>query len=126
MRIFIEDSFDSAHFLPNVAPTHKCRRMHGHTYRVRIEMTAPMDKHMGWLVDYSVVRAFWQMIHRRLDHQTLNEVMPNPTCECIAEYIAVELQGLLDRLGPMPKVTVARIELRETERCGVVWESDRA
>jgi len=36
--VFIEDSFDSAHWLPNVHEDHKCRRMHGHTYRIRIDI----------------------------------------------------------------------------------------
>ena len=123
MRIFLEDSFDSAHWLPNVPETHKCRGMHGHTYRIRIEFAASMDERMGWLVDYAVVKPFWDMIHKRLDHKTLNEILPNPTCELIAEYIATELQGLLTRLGPARLVTVARIELRETVKCGVIWEA---
>lgn len=122
MRIFIEDSFDSAHWLPKVKDTHKCRQMHGHTYRIRIEFTCEMDEEMGWLVDYSVVKPLWKIIHKRLDHYVLNELLPNPTCELIAEYVGRELQGLIDRLGPAKKITVARIELRETEKCGVVWE----
>lgn len=122
MTIFIEDSFDSAHWLPFVDEEHKCRRLHGHTYRARIEFEAEMDKQMGWLVDYGVVKSYWSMIRDRLDHRLLNEILPNPTCELIAEYIAAELQALLDDLGPARRVTVARIELRETERCGVVWQ----
>lgn len=124
MRIFIEDSFDSAHYLPRVKDTHKCRQDHGHTYRIRIYFSCSMDEYMGWLIDYDVVKPFWQMIHKRLDHKKLNEVegLENPTCELIATYIAKELQAKLDSLGPARKVTVARIELRETEKCGVVWE----
>jgi 6-pyruvoyltetrahydropterin/6-carboxytetrahydropterin synthase len=124
MQIFIDDSFDSAHYLPHVKDTHKCRRDHGHTYRIRIYFSCPMDEHMGWLVDYNVVKPFWLMIHNRLDHHKLNEVkgLENPTCERITKYIADELQGLLTRLGPKPTVTVAKIELKETEKCGVVWE----
>ncbi|HXE05803.1 MAG TPA: hypothetical protein VN579_07445 [Bryobacteraceae bacterium] len=29
MTVFIEDSFDSAHFLPNVPPGHKCEQVVG-------------------------------------------------------------------------------------------------
>jgi 6-pyruvoyltetrahydropterin/6-carboxytetrahydropterin synthase len=122
MRIFIEDSFDAAHYLPHVPEKHKCRRMHGHTYRIRIEFSCKMDHSKGWLVDYAVVKPLWQMIHTRLDHTVLNEIMLNPTCELIASHIATELQSLLDRLGPGKPVTVTRIELRETMNCGVVWE----
>lgn len=121
LTIFIEDSFDSAHWLPHVPDDHKCRRMHGHTYRIRIEFSREMDPVMGWLVDYGVVKSYWSLIRNRLDHRTLNEVLPNPTCELIAAHIAEELQAKLDALGPARRVTVSRIELRETERCGVVW-----
>ena len=126
MRIFIEDSFDSAHWLPKVPLAHKCRQMHGHTYRIRIEFECAMDKRMGWLVDYSVVKPYWDMIHKRLDHHVLNEIdgLENPTCERIAEYIATELQGYLIRLMPNRPISVARIELRETVKCGVVWEAE--
>ncbi len=28
-------TFEVAHWLPNVPPDHKCRRLHGHSFRVR-------------------------------------------------------------------------------------------
>lgn len=110
MRIFVEDSFDSAHFLPNVPPGHKCGTMHGHTYRVRLIVEGPVDPRSGWVVDYAAVKAAWEHVRARIDHQCLNDVlMSNPTCELIAEWIGAQL--------PM----VTGIELRETERAGVIW-----
>jgi 6-pyruvoyltetrahydropterin/6-carboxytetrahydropterin synthase len=116
MRIFIEDSFDSAHYLPHVLDGHPCGRMHGHTYRVRIEVEGPVHHVKGWVIDYTDVKKCWEPIKRRLDHQTLNEVagLQNPTCEHIAQYIWGELSESITGL--------CRIELRETERCGVVYE----
>ena len=107
--IFIEDSFDSAHWLPNVPEDHKCHRMHGHTYRIRLEVFGPVDPVTGWIIDYTELKAEWEIIKRDLDHKTLNDVLPNPTCELIAAYIGSWL--------PM----VSQIELRETVNCGVVW-----
>jgi 6-pyruvoyltetrahydropterin/6-carboxytetrahydropterin synthase len=116
MTIFIEDSFDSAHFLPNVPDGHKCRRMHGHTYRIRLEVSGPIDPTTGWVVDYADVKALWDPLKRALDHRLLNEIkgLENPTCEIIAAWIWLELAGKL--LG------LSKIELRETEHCGVVYE----
>ena len=34
MEIFKEFTFEAAHFLPNVPEDHKCRRLHGHSFRV--------------------------------------------------------------------------------------------
>lgn len=109
MTIFVEDSFDSAHYLPHVPEGHKCARMHGHTYRIRLEVSGDVGPATGWLVDYSEVKAAWEPIKDRLDHHCLNELLPNPTCELIAEWIGAAM--------PM----LSRIELRETVHCGVVW-----
>ncbi len=112
MTIFIEDSFDSAHWLPNVPPGHKCGSMHGHTYRVHIEITADIDDHSGWVggYDYADIKYAWSIIKADLDHHVLNDYLANPTCELIAEHIA-------SRMKPTP----TRVELRETERCGAIW-----
>lgn len=110
--IFIEDSFDSAHWLPNVPADHKCRRMHGHTYRIRMYVSGEVGEQSGWIYDYAELKRHWEPVKSALDHKCLNDVISNPTCELLAAYIADEL--------PM----LTRIELRETERCGVVWEAD--
>ena len=110
MTVFIEDRFDSAHWLPGVPETHKCHRMHGHTYRVRMEFTGHVGAETGWVLDYDTYKKSWTPVKAALDHRTLNDILPNPTCELLAEYIAASM-------GPM----VSRIEIRETEHCGVVW-----
>jgi 6-pyruvoyltetrahydropterin/6-carboxytetrahydropterin synthase len=112
--IFLEDSFDSAHYLPNVQPTHKCHELHGHTYRIRIEITGEVGERTGWIMDYQTARNVWQHnVKQVLDHRLLNEIegLQNPTCELIAAWIAERL----DFAG------LVRIELRETEHCGVVY-----
>ncbi|MCB0565184.1 MAG: 6-carboxytetrahydropterin synthase, partial [Phaeodactylibacter sp.] len=53
MTIFKEFTFDAAHYLPNVPEDHKCRRMHGHTYRVRLYIKGPLDPKLGWVMDFA-------------------------------------------------------------------------
>lgn len=122
MRIFVEDSFDSAHSLPHLPKDHKCHDLHGHTYRIRLEITGPMTE-AGWIVDYGVVKSYWGFVKQMLDHKYINAVVPVSTCENLAFYIAKELDEKLKKFGP-PLVRLCRIELRETERCGVVLELD--
>src|SRR6185312_5624161 len=55
--IFLEDTFDSAHWLPNVPAGHKCKRMHGHTYSVRIEVSGTLGKESGWVIDYADIKS---------------------------------------------------------------------
>ncbi len=111
--VFIEDSFDSAHWLPNVPENHKCHRMHGHTYRLHMEFIGDIGETSGWVADYETLRKSWAPVKATLDHRVLNEIpgLENPTCELLVNFIAASL-------GP----AVTRIELRETVNCGVVWE----
>ncbi len=85
--------FDAAHFLPKVPKGHKCRRMHGHTYRVEIICEAEEVDDCGMVVDYAEIAEAWAPIHALLDHQTLNEVkgLENPTTEILAPWIFAHL-----------------------------------
>ncbi len=109
--IFFEDSFDSAHYLPWVPADHKCRNMHGHTYQIRLEIEGAVNEQSGWIMDYAVVREAWLPVKALIDHKCLNSILGNPTCELLADWIAEKLSGSL---------TISRLELRETEHCGVV------
>lgn len=109
MTIFLEDSFDAAHWLPRVPAGHKCAQLHGHTYRIRLEVQGDVGPETGWVVDYAELKQKWAPVKAALDHQSLNSIIQNPTCELIAEWIGERL--------PM----VSLIELRETVNCGVVW-----
>lgn len=116
MEIFVEFSFDSAHFLPTVPATHKCRRMHGHTYRLKVWVEGPLDETFRWVIDYAFIKSAVDRIIEQLDHRTLNEIpgLEIPTCEIIAQWIATRL-GLIS----FGSARISAIELRETERAGV-------
>lgn len=124
LSVFIEDSFDAAHSLPHLPEKHKCHHLHGHTYKVRLEFTGPLVSE-GWIVDYGVVKSYWNMVKNRLDHKFINEVVTPSTSEVLCQYIAEELSGLMKRMGP-PMVKLSRVELRETERCGCVCALENA
>ncbi len=85
--------FDAAHFLPNVHDGHKCKRMHGHTYRVELRLQGPVDER-GMVCDYAEISAAWLPIHEALDHRTLNDIpgLENPTTEILAPWILREFK----------------------------------
>lgn len=111
--IFIDISFDSAHWLPRVPDTHKCHAMHGHTYRGTIEAIGDVDPKMGWIVDYTELKYAWSIAHALLDHNTLNDVLENPTCGNLAEYIRLHMESAFPKL-------MFTVKLRETETCGAI------
>lgn len=104
--------FDAAHFLPFVPDGHKCKRMHGHTYRVEVILCGQV-RATGMLIDYADIAAAWQPLHDQLDHRVLNEVMglENPTTEVLAAWIAARLE--LDDL--------ARVRVYESATTWAEW-----
>lgn len=81
--------FEAAHFLPDYAG--KCQRLHGHTYKVEIEIEGPV-KPDGMVMDFSVLKGVLRSVD--LDHQLLNDIEgmdKNPTAENMAVWIAKKL-----------------------------------
>ena len=101
MEIFKSFTLESAHRLPNVPQGHKCARVHGHSFRVEIHVSGPVDGHLGWVMDFADVKAAFDPLHRRLDHHYLNDVpgLENPTSENLARWIWRELKPALPQLS---------------------------
>ncbi|MBI2389856.1 MAG: 6-carboxytetrahydropterin synthase QueD [Deltaproteobacteria bacterium] len=100
VRLVHEFRFESAHFLPKVPPGHKCQRLHGHSFKVELSLEGPVDPETGWFIDFSDIHAAWEPLHKRLDHNTLNDVegLENPTSENLARWIWDHLRPTLPSL----------------------------
>src|SRR6476646_8711821 len=92
--------FEAAHLLPHLPKSHKCRRLHGHSFKVDIAVTGDLDRQLGWVIDYADISAAFKPIWERLDLRYLNQVpgLENPTSENIALWIWKELQPRLPLL----------------------------
>ena len=114
MELFREFTFEAAHRLINVPDEHKCARLHGHSYRVEIRVTGPVDEHTGWVIDFAEIKDAFAPLHDQLDHRYLNEVdgLSNPTSENLARWIWDRLVGQL----PLSEVVV-----RETCTSGCAY-----
>ncbi len=84
-----EYRFEAAHFLPRVLLTHKCRRMHGHSYKIELCARGPVDPTTGWVIDFAEFDDAWAELHVAFDHRCLNDVpgLENSTCENLAAHI---------------------------------------
>lgn len=114
MDVFKEFTFEAAHLLPHFPEGHKCRRLHGHSYRVRVEVRGYLDE-SGVVVDFGTIADVWESeIHEALDHRYLNEVegLENPTAENLAVWI-------WDRV--LKRLPVSTVEVRETCTAGARW-----
>ena len=108
MKVELRKSFqfEAAHLLPRLPRNHKCRRLHGHSFKVEVAVRGSCDPKLGWLVDYADIGAAFKPIWRRLDHRYLNEIpgLSNPTSEMLAAWIWRRLKPKLPQLF---EVTVA-------------------
>lgn len=97
-------AFESAHQLPWHGG--KCKRLHGHNYRLEVTVEGPLDQN-GVVVDFDELRDVVQReVVEHYDHRHLNELMENPT----AELIAHEVWKRLEAAG----LVVVRLRLWET------------
>lgn len=115
MEIFKEFSFEAAHRLPNVAPGHKCGRLHGHSFRVELHVRGPVGSESGWVLDFADIGQAFKPLWERLDHHYLNEIegLSNPTSEVLAEWIWERVQPALPQLS--------KVVVRETCTSGCIF-----
>jgi 6-pyruvoyltetrahydropterin/6-carboxytetrahydropterin synthase len=101
MKIAQAFSFEAAHRLPNVPATHRCHRMHGHSYRVEVNLSGAVDPVTGFVVDFFDIESAFAPLMAQLDHHCLNEVegLENPTAENIAIWIWDRIVGRLPQLS---------------------------
>lgn len=90
-----EVSFEAAHQLPMMPEGHKCRRLHGHNWKIIIRCTGPVGAD-GIVIDYYEIEKIWRPLFDQLDHRLLNEVpgLENPTTEVIAAWLWDRFAGL--------------------------------
>lgn len=114
-EIWKDFCFEAAHLLPNVPEGHKCRRLHGHSFRVRLWLAGELDPELGWVEDFGDVKAAFEPVLDRLDHRYLNDIegLENPTSEVLARWIWDQAKPLLPRL--------VRVEVKETCSAGAVY-----
>lgn len=94
-------NFEAAHWLPTFPQGHKCRRMHGHSFRVDVIVSGPVDPARGYLIDYGDIKQAIGPVEKQLDHYVLNEVpgLENPTAENISRWIWLKLKPALPLLS---------------------------
>jgi 6-pyruvoyltetrahydropterin/6-carboxytetrahydropterin synthase len=98
--------FEAAHLLPLLPKSHKCRRLHGHSFSVEIAVVGECDPKLGWVMDYADMSVAFKPLWQRLDHYYLNEIsgLENPTSENLAAWIWKRLKP---RLPLLTEVVVA-------------------
>ena len=119
MELFKIIKFEAAHLLPNLPEGHKCRRLHGHSFRVDVHVVGEVGEDTGWVIDYAEIKAAFKPIYEQLDHNYLNEIegLENPTSENLARWIWDHLKPSLPLLS--------KIVVYETCTAGCMYRGER-
>ncbi len=118
MEIYKEFNFEAAHLLPNVAPGHKCGRLHGHSFRVEVHVAGPLDSSLGWVMDYADIKTLVKPVIAQLDHYYLNDIpgLENPTSEIIARWLWLQIKVKLPQIN--------KIIVKETCTSGCIYTGE--
>jgi 6-pyruvoyltetrahydropterin/6-carboxytetrahydropterin synthase len=96
-------AFEAAHVLPHQAG--KCARLHGHSYRLDVSVDGPLQTSgpaNGMIVDFDELsQSVRGVVIDALDHQYLNDLIENPTCERIVLWIWRRLQPQVANLAEL-------------------------
>jgi 6-pyruvoyltetrahydropterin/6-carboxytetrahydropterin synthase len=114
--------FAAAHYLREYEGV--CSRLHGHNWKVEVNVEARQLDKVGMGVDFKVIKEATRGLIDRLDHYNLNELPPfdrvNPTAENIAAFLYRELSQQLNT----NTVQVNAVTLWETDRACVTYTED--
>ncbi len=115
MEIYRDFHIEAAHRLPAVPPGHKCARLHGHSFRVRISAAGNVEENSGWVMDFAQLQERFAPLFKQLDHNYLNDIpgLENPTSENLARWIWERLKPVLPAL--------CQVEVQETCTSGCIY-----
>jgi len=101
--------FSAAHRLLLLPEHHKCHRLHGHNYKIEIEVRGDVMEKTGFClnIDYADIDKIVKPLVSQLDHQYLNDFIENPTAENIAQWF-------LDKLV---QTYIYSVKVWETDNC---------
>ncbi|MBL1321097.1 MAG: 6-carboxytetrahydropterin synthase QueD [Methylophaga sp.] len=114
--------FASAHTLRDYPGD--CSRMHGHNWKLEVEVTATVLNEHGMGMDFKTIKTATRELAKTLDHRYLNDIPPfdtvNPTAETIAQYFYQNLSTTLNS----NTAKISAVTLWETDRACVRYSED--
>ena len=118
-KLNVVSEFSSAHHLEGYQGN--CHNLHGHNWKVRVEILASKTDDIGITLDFGIVKKHLNILIEKLDHSYLNELECfkniNPTSENIAKYLFDELSKKLNA----EFIRVAEVEIWESDRSSMVY-----
>ena len=118
----VTGDFAAAHILRDYPG--ECSRLHGHNWKVEVEVEARALDAVGMGVDFKVIKSALREAMAELDHYHLNDLPMFHTVNPTAENIAAYLYGTLAQALNNERVRLSAVTLWETERACVRYTED--
>jgi len=113
-RIWKEMTLDSAIKLKHAPEGSLLRGIHGHTYTLRLHLSAPLDQVYGWTVDFGDVKTLFDPIFKAIDHRPLYEIadLPDADTASLAAWVLAKGRAVLPQID--------RVDMYETRGSGSI------
>jgi 6-pyruvoyltetrahydropterin/6-carboxytetrahydropterin synthase len=113
-RIWKDFNLDSAVRMRHAPAGHPLAALHGHTYKLRLHLSAPLDTVMGWALDFGDVKEVFKPVFKALDHHALHDIpdLPDGDAANLGQWVMAQALQRLPQLD--------RVEIFETEGCGAI------
>jgi 6-pyruvoyltetrahydropterin/6-carboxytetrahydropterin synthase len=99
----------------------KCARLHGHNWKIDVEVQTQGLDALGMGMDFADLKAETKAVTEPLDHRHLNDLPGftdvNPTAENVASYVYREVSARLAKHD----IKVSRVTIWETDRASVSY-----
>jgi len=123
-RLSVRDGFAAAHRLTGSGG--KCESLHGHNFRVILEVTGDQLDETGMLMDFGVLKGILKAVLAQLDHTDLNMhpefSRSSPSSENIARFI----WGKVNDAIVLDTVRVASVTVNESDTASARYEPERS
>lgn len=113
-RIWKDFHLDSALRQRRAPQDNPLAALHGHTYTLRLHLSAELDELQGWAVDFGDVKELFKPVFKALDHHPLHDIPDLVDCDTasLARWVLAQARARLPQ--------VSRVDLFETEGCGAI------
>ncbi len=121
-----EFEFCASHNLCDLEVGHPCMRVHGHNYKITVELQSrDVDPKTGMVLDYRKLKPIKEWLDETFDHRHLNDLscftpgsphyVGNPTAENIAKFIYNQIPRIFGFSLPSG-VDLKSITVKETDK----------
>ena len=118
MELYKVFTIEAAHRLPALPDGHKCKRLHGHSFRIEVHINGEVESRLGWVMDFADISQQIKPVFEQLDHNYLNDIpgLENPTSENLAIWIWKKLKPGMPQLSS--------VAIAETCNSGCIYRGD--